>query len=228
MLLFVFVLLVLPCYSLASWGGLFGVKGATQSSVEERKDSLKALSQELSAVESTNPSETVKTVNFQDLLNKSTKLETVYTESQKELESYRDELKEISTLCETLKAQLETYVQTDAISEEEYNQVLGVLQTVTATNTDYENAIIDRDKEIAKLKRKAGFAPYVKINALATFDKMIPSWYVGASTGLKFGSGALIEIGANYKIGKGKDFFKVVEPLALDNFAFNVSVGWIF
>ena len=227
-LCFVFVLLASPCFARASWAGLFSTKGATQLSAEEPKDSQKPLLEESSPAESMKASETPKSDSYLELLE-------IANAYQKESTELRNELTEIRNFCDSLMTKLENYVLTEEISEAEYQELKQITETVTNQTVAYEEEIVEReqtiahqDVEIAKLKAKAGFQPYAKINTFVGFDDLKPNWGAGMSVGAKLGCGAMLELGANYKIGDINNVIDMNGLLNLDRLTFTASVGWAF
>lgn len=221
----VFALLVFPCCARASWGGLLGVSAPTAQSAEGQQDLPKVSSEESSLVESMNPLETANQSNYQELLNTSTELET-------ESIALSNELTTILNSLESLKKELETYQQTDKISELQYEELVTTLTTVTDKTAELEtyankleNDNASKDVKIAELKQKV-FRPFVKLNANLTFDSLVPTLGVGASTGF-IAKNFMLEVGANYRIGDIKTF-DIGDAFSLDRLSVSVGVGWVF
>lgn len=221
----VFALLVFPCCARASWGGLLGASVPTAQSVEVQQDLPKVSSEESLPVESMNQSETASQSNYQELLNMSTELGTEYTVLSNELTA-------IASSLESLKTELETYRKTDDISEQQYQEIVTVLDTVTTKTAELEtysnkleNDAANKDVKIAELKQKA-FRPFVALNANLGFETLVPTLGIGASAGL-VAKNVLLSVGVNYKIGDIKTF-DIGDAFSLDRLNVSVGVGWVF
>ena len=217
--LFAFVLLASPCFAQAGWVGLFG-KTATPSLadvvLDSAKESLEQFSQELSTSPSLMPSED----NLTALNEQLNALEKAYTESQNLIAN-------LLIWSENLEEQLKTYVETEKISEEEYNQIAGALGFVAGRSDDLEEKLIAQNAEIEKLKKKAGTKAYGKVNALFGFKDSNPYWSAGLALGTKFGNGLMIECGANYMIGDMSNPIQM-PTWDIDKLTFTASIGWTF
>ncbi len=221
----VFALLVFPCCARASWGGLFGVNEPTAQSVAEQQALPKVSSGESSQAESTNLSGTANQNNYQELLTTSTELET-------ESIALSNELTTILNSLESLKTELETYQQTDKISELQYEELVTVLTTVTDKTAELEtyannleNDVAEKDVKIAELKQKV-FRPFVKVNANLSFETLTPNFGVGLSGGL-IAKNLMFEVGANYRVGDIKTF-DIGDAFSLDRLNVSVGIGWVF
>lgn len=226
-LFFVFVLLASPCFARASWAGLFDPKEPTVSSAEVLKDSARASQEEFSQVLSTEVSQKAETLSYDELIKQLNTLETAYTESQNEVAN-------LSSWLETLKGQLETFAETNKISDAEYDEVKAIVGTLaeradsTADVVAEQQARIDElEAKNAKLKTKAGTQAYGKINTIVGFSNGVPEWSAGLSLGTKFGFGMIMEMGANYKIGD------LANPISvpswdIDRLTVSASFGWTF
>ena len=221
----VFALLVFPCCARASWGGLLGANVPTAQSVEVQQDLPKVSSEDSLPVESMNQSETASQSNYQELLNMSTELGTEYTVLSNELTA-------IASSLESLKTELETYRKTDDISEQQYQEIVAVLDTVTTKTAELEtysnkleNDAANKDVKIAELKQKA-FRPFVALNANLGFETLVPTLGIGASAGL-VAKNVLLSVGVNYKIGDIKTF-DIGDAFSFDRLNVSVGVGWVF
>lgn len=224
-LLSVFALLVFPCCARASWGGLFGVSAPTAQSAVAQQDLLKVSSEDSLQAESMNPSETASQSNYQELLTTSTELET-------ESIALSNELTTILNSLESLKKELETYQQTDKISELQYEELVTTLTTVTDKTAELEtyankleNDNATKDVKIAELKQKV-FRPFVKLNANLSFETLTPNLGLGVSGGL-IAKNLMFEVGANYRIGDIK-MFDFEDAFSFNRVTFSLGVGWVF
>lgn len=221
----VFALLVFPCCARASWGGLFGVSEPTVQSAVGQQDLPKVSSEDSLQVGSMNPSETANQSNYQELLITSTELEM-------ESIALSNELTTILSSLESLKKELETYQQTDKISELQYEELVTTLSAVTDKTAEletYANKLesdnVSKDVKIAELKQKV-FRPFVKLNATFDFKTLVPTLGAGASVGL-IAKNLMFEVGANYRIGDIKTF-DFGDTFNLDRLSVSVGVGWVF
>lgn len=226
-LFFVFALLASPCFARAGWEGLFAPKEPTVSSVEVLKDSVRASQEEFSQVLSTEVSQKAETINYDELMKQLSTLETAYTESQNEVAN-------LSSWLETLKGQLETYAETNKISDAEYDEVKAIVETLAEKADSTADVVAEQQARIseleaknAQLKAKAGTQAYGKLNTVIGFKEGLPEWSAGLSLGTKFGSGMILEMGANYKIGNFNG--KIVDlGWNIDRLTVSASFGWTF
>lgn len=221
----VFALLVSPCFARASWGGLFGVKEPTAPSAVAPQDSQKVSSPESSEVECTAQSETASQSNYQELLNQSNKLATEYSELSKELTT-------IYSSLQTLKTQLETYRATDAISEEEYNTLVTVLETSSEQENIYEVVAYNLAEEnqnletkLAKVKERV-FRPYAMAGVGFDFETLVPILSANMTLGAKIGN-VMVEVGADYRIGDIKNF-DIGDAFNINRLRASIAVGYMF
>lgn len=221
----VFALLVFPCFARASWGGLFGVNEPTVQLAAAQQDLPKVSSVDSSQVAFTNPSETANQNSYQALL-------TMSTELGKESTALSSELTTILLSLESLRTELETYQQTDKISEAQYEELVSTLTTVIdqASNLEVysnqlENDVANKDVKIAELKQKV-FRPFVAVNANLNFETLVPTLGLGASLGL-IAKNLMIEVGANYRVGDIKTF-DIGDAFSLDRLNVSVGIGWVF
>ena len=226
-LFFVFALLASPCFARAGWAGLFAPKEPTVSSAEVLKDSARASQEEFSQVLFTEVSQKAETTSYDELMKQLSTLEMAYIESQNEVAN-------LSSWLETLKSQLETYAETNKMSDAEYENVKAVVEVLaekadsTADVVAEQQARIDElEAKNAKLKAKAGTQAYGKLNTIIGFKEGLPEWSAGLSLGTKFGCGMILEMGANYKIGNFNDkLFDV--GWDIDRLSVSASFGWTF
>ena len=197
---FVLLLLASPCFARASWVAFFPANGATNTSAVPSQGSESQSLQGSSPVDST------------------AQLETQRTDSSM-----------------TLQEQLKAYRETKKISEEVDNTLMDLAVKAYDKTEVYEGFIVkqgetisSQDDEIAKLKKKAGFQQFMKLNALVGFDVGVPTWSAGLSYGFKFGSGLVMEVGANYQIGTLLTPIDFSDKFSLDKLTASVSIGFLF
>ena len=171
------------------------------STVRDTEDSSKALQEQLNALE-------------------------------KELIALEKESQDLEISWEKLTEQLKAYKDTKKISQEVYDTLIVLAETAFDKTEVYEGFIVkqsetiaDQDVELAKLKSKAGFQQFFKLNGLVGFDLGIPTWSAGIGYGFKFGNGLVFEVGANYEVGNLLKPIDFTEPLSLDKVTASVSIG---
>ena len=221
----VLLLVVSPCFARASWAAFFPVKEATSTSVVDSQVSESQLQQDSSPVDSTVQSETQKTDSSQALQEQLNALE-------KELIALEKESQDLEISWGKLTEQLKAYKDTKKISQEVYDTLMVLAETAFDKTEVYEGFIVkqsetiaDQDVELAKLKSKAGFQQFFKLNGLVGFDQGIPTWNAGLGYGFKFGNGLVFEVGANYEIGNLLKPIDFTEPFSLDKVTASVSIG---
>lgn len=225
---FVLLLVASPCFARASWAAFFPTKEATNTSAVELQDLANQLPQDSSVQDSTVQSETQKQDSLMTLQEQLSALE-------KELTGLEEESQSLEKSWMTLTEQLKAYKDTKKISEEVYNTLMGLAETAYDKTEVYEGFIVKQgetiavqDVELAKLKSKAGFQQFMKLNALVGFDLGIPAWSAGLGYGFKFGNGLVFELGANYQIGNLLTPIDFSEPFSLDKLTASVSIGLLF
>lgn len=92
---------------------------------------------------------------------------------------------------------------------------------IAAANAAQADEIARKD---ALLKKEQGTKAFGKINGVLSFENNLPVFGAGASLGLRFGRGLLIEVGANYMIGNL--ITAPVLDLSLDRLSIIASIGW--
>ena len=187
---FVLLLLASPCFARASWVAFFPANGAINTSAVPSQGSESQSLQGSSPVDSTAQSETQRTDSSMTLQEQLKALEEEFTELEAESQM-------LETSWMTLTEQLKAYRETKKISEEVYNTLMDLAVKAYDKTEVYEGFIVkqgetisSQDDEIAKLKKKAGFQQFMKLNALVGFDVGVPTWSAGLSYGFKFGSGS--------------------------------------
>ena len=225
---FVLLLLASPCFARASWAAFFPVNGAINTSAVPSQGSESQSLQGSSPVDSTAQSETQRTDSSMTLQEQLKALEEEFTELEAESQM-------LETSWMTLTEQLKAYRETKKISEEVYNTLMDLAVKAYDKTEVYEGFIVkqgetisSQDDEIAKLKKKAGFQQFMKLNALVGFDVGVPTWSAGLSYGFKFGSGLVMEVGANYQIGTLLTPIDFSDKLSLDKLTASVSIGFLF
>ena len=222
---FVLLLLASPCFARASWAAFFPANGAINTSAVPSQGSESQSLQGSSPVDSTVQSETQKTDSSQALQEQLNALE-------KELIALEKESQDLEISWEKLTEQLKAYKDTKKISQEVYDTLMILAETAFDKTEVYEGFIVkqsetiaDQDVELAKLKSKAGFQQFFKLNGLVGFDLGIPTWSAGIGYGFKFGNGLVFEVGANYEVGNLLKPIDFTEPLSLDKVTASVSIG---
>ena len=222
---FVLLLLASPCFARASWAAFFPANGATNTSAVPSQGSESQSLQGSSPVDSTVQSETQKTDSSKALQEQLNALE-------KELIALEKESQDLEISWEKLTEQLKAYKDTKKISQEVYDTLIVLAETAFDKTEVYEGFIVkqsetiaDQDVELAKLKSKAGFQQFFKLNGLVGFDLGIPTWSAGIGYGFKFGNGLVFEVGANYEVGNLLKPIDFTEPLSLDKVTASVSIG---
>ena len=91
-----------------------------------------------------------------------------------------------------------------------------------------------KDKEIADLKddlskadSATGTRAYLMLDGIIGFQDRIPEYGVGLTLGTRIGNHAMVELGADYTIGRFSDGM-TIKQFSIDNFEFRASVGWMF
>ncbi len=222
---FVLLLLASPCFARASWAAFFPANGATNTSAVPSQGSESQSLQGSSPVDSTAQSETQRTDSSMTLQEQLKALEEEFTELEAESQM-------LETSWMTLTEQLKAYRETKKISEEVYNTLMDLAVKAYDKTEVYEGFIVkqsetiaDQDVELAKLKSKAGFQQFFKLNGLVGFDLGIPTWSAGVGYGFKFGNGLVFEVGANYEVGNLLKPIDFTEPFSLDKVTASVSIG---
>ena len=222
---FVLLLLASPCFARASWAAFFPANGATNTSAVPSQGSESQSLQGSSPVDSTAQSETQRTDSSMTLQEQLKALEEEFTELEAESQM-------LETSWMTLTEQLKAYRETKKISEEVYNTLMDLAVKAYDKTEVYEGFIVkqsetiaDQDVELAKLKSKAGFQQFFKLNGLVGFDLGIPTWSAGIGYGFKFGNGLVFEVGANYEVGNLLKPIDFTEPFSLDKVTASVSIG---
>ena len=222
---FVLLLLASPCFARASWVAFFPANGATNTSAVPSQGSESQSLQGSSPVDSTAQSETQRTDSSMTLQEQLKALEEEFTELEAESQM-------LETSWMTLTEQLKAYKDTKKISQEVYDTLMILAETAFDKTEVYEGFIVkqsetiaDQDVELAKLKSKAGFQQFFKLNGLVGFDLGIPTWSAGVGYGFKFGNGLVFEVGANYEVGNILKPIDFTEPFSLDKMTASVSIG---
>lgn len=206
-------LLASPCFAAASWAGIIG-----ESSASPASGSLTALSGqspgESSGRESTPQSQPPQSSSLEPLLS--------------QLDSLKQEQRNLETLSQNLRAQLEACRQTAEISEAEYQAVYRSLVGMAEVNSEQADSVAALDGQVRlleeQLKSASGTRPYVKLNAGIGFRDDEPTWALGAGGGVRIGRHIMLEGDVGYTFGEFTDIF----DLSADNWEFTLGVGWMF
>lgn len=227
-LFFVSLLVASPCFARASWAAFFSTNENTTTSAVVSQALENPLPQDSYQVDSMAQSETRKT-------NSSKVLQEQLNALEKELIALEKESQDLEISWEKLTEQLKAYKDTKKISQEVYDTLMVLAETALDKTEVYEGFIVkqsetiaDQDVELAKLKRKAGFKQFFKLNGLVGFDAGIPTWSAGLGYGFKFGNGLVFEVGANYEVGNLLKPIDFTETFSLDKLTASVSVGVLF
>ena len=145
---------------------------------------------------------------------------------EKQLENLRQEYanyeslqRELDSLIQKLRTQLEDFSQTERISEADYMTIKNSLDATVSANSrqaDY----------IARLEKEAGSKGYLVLDGIVGFDGIIPTYGVGLTLGVRAGSSLMLQAGVDYTMGNF-----VGQPLYsfdLENFKFRAGIGWMF
>ena len=228
-LCFVFALAVSPCFARAPWAALFGIKEVTdfsaetspeESSAEVLKESVNLSQEEFSQVLSTESSKTAGNPSYEELLRQLNVLEQEYTKSQTVMAN-------VLNWYENLKIQLDSFAETEALSEAEYEEVIRVVDVLAGITDDNSEVISEQQKKIEEMRKKLGTRLYVKLGASAGFDGIgIADLGTGLTLGVKFDNGIMAELGASYDIG-GMDFF-MNPTFDLSSVKVGFALGYMF
>lgn len=98
---------------------------------------------------------------------------------------------------------------------------------IEQSNSNLANANAKQADDLAfikgSLKKEQSTKAFAKLNGVLGFEAGLPVYGAGASFGLRFGRGFLVEVGANYLFGS---FTQPILNLSLDRLLFTASIGW--
>lgn len=159
--------------------------------------------------------------------------ETELLERVKELSSasekasidFKNELTALNGSLESLKSQLESLKGVNAITDEQYEEVLFSLNNVAEKNTTLADENAYNSGYIAGLEKKEKQTKlFANAGGVIGFKDSAPTWGVTGNFGVKIGSGLMISTGASYMLGDFSTPLKL--GWDLDNLAINATIGW--
>lgn len=221
---FLLLLAAFPCYSASSWAVFTSgdtEKEAPIVTIEEpiaEEESQNSISGETQATASTEPS-----APSEALPTATETAETAIEETQPEAQT--------ATVDSAI-----TKVQTAGfwISSEDKAEIENALVDARDNLAVLKEASDAKDAEIADLKEDlsvaegaAGTRPYLMLDGIIGFENTIPTYGVGLTLGTRIGNHIMLELGADYTIGKFTAPMSI-KQFSIDNFEFRASVGWMF
>ena len=210
--LFLLLLAASPCYSAASWAAFTSVN-------TEEELPIVTIEEPTAEAESQNSSSGIVPETTSETLSESS--EVLQTESE--------------TLDLELKATAELVRENGVwLSSENKTMLIDKLESADSKIETLEKASKAKDTEIEQLKgelsdaeKSTGTKAYLMMDGIIGFDDLIPTYGVGLTVGTRIGNHFMVELGADYGIGKFTDGM-TISKFSMDNFEFRAGIGWMF
>ena len=90
-----------------------------------------------------------------------------------------------------------------------------------------DDEIASLKEDLAEAEEAVGTKPYVMLDGIIGFEDVVPSYGVGITLGTRIGNHIMVELGADYTIGRFTAPM-TIKTFSIDNFEFRASVGWMF
>lgn len=128
---------------------------------------------------------------------------------------------DLKTEFQNLKNSLETYKETEDAEDKLTEYTINVVSKLEEEKANLSENLIKSETLLKKAKSSKAFA---RINGVMGFESNIPTLGIGGALGARLGDGLILELGANYMLGKFNEFPKL--ELGLDNLTMSVGIGW--
>ena len=209
--LFLLLLVAFPCYSAASWGAFTsGSSGKAEPIVTIEEPIQEELSQ--------NPSS--GTVPETTSATPSTSSEV------QSIPKAKDEagLKEAISIVEDGGLWLSEADRTLLV--EKITSADKSIATLKAASDAKDEEIADLKNDLAEADEAAGSKAYAMAEAIIGFEDSMPEYGVGVTLGSRIGNHVMVELGADYMIGKSSPLG--FNDFSIDNFSFRAGIGYMF
>lgn len=210
---FLLLLAVSPCFSASYWGALFPGNSEEGIPIVYENQEQAALQEESSQEP---PTESQPVFNERTLKSLQKQLDRLQ-ETQQSLEKKSTEL-ENST--QEFLVQSENYLAMGEITDAQYEEILNTANALADANSEQAD-------EIARLQESAGTRAYLMLDGIIGFENIVPAYGVGITLGTRIGNHLMVELGADYMIGKFTAPMTIKE-FSIDNFEFRAGIGWMF
>ena len=210
---FLLLLVASPCFAASYWGALFpGDSGEGTPIVLETQE----LSESLGESSQETPTEPLPTFDERTLRNLQkdlAKLQEVQQNLEKKSTELENSTKEFVALSKNSLALGE-------ITDAQYEEMLATANGLASANAEQAD-------RIAELEKAAGTRGYLMLDGIIGFENVVPTYGVGLTLGTRLGNNLMLELGADYMIGKFESGM-TIKQFSIDNFEFRAGIGWMF
>lgn len=202
-----------PCFAASYWGALFGGDSEGEAPIASESQEPSESLEESFPETPTEPSPTFDERTLKGLQKDLGRLQNV----QKSLDEKSTELRNSVT---AFLEQSQNYLALGEITDAQYQEMLETAKGMAAANSKQAD-------RIAELEAETGTRAYLMLDGIIGFQDRIPEYGVGLTLGTRIGNHAMVELGADYTIGRFSDGM-TIKQFSIDNFEFRASVGWMF